>query len=101
MSTAAYVEVDAKLKGEAEKVLDKIGLSFTQAVDLFTRQIVLHHAFPVELEAKKSKPLCLDDMTEEDFIAEFAKGMDDIKNGRCYTSEEMQERIEKRYGINF
>ena len=42
MSTeTAYVAVEPEIKRRAEEILDKIGMSYSMAVDLFTRQIVL------------------------------------------------------------
>ncbi|MBQ7592870.1 MAG: type II toxin-antitoxin system RelB/DinJ family antitoxin [Synergistaceae bacterium] len=101
MSTAAIVEVDAKLKSEAEKILDKIGLSFTQAVDLFTRQIVLRRAFPVELDTRESKPLCLEGLTEDELDAEIQRGIDDIKAGRTVSAEAVRKEMAERYGFKF
>lgn len=66
MSTeTAYVEVEPEIKRRAEEILGKIGMSYSMAVDLFTRQIVLRRAFPIELKLPESKPLRLESMTAE------------------------------------
>lgn len=104
MSTAAskfYIEVEPNLMKQAEEILGVIGMTFSQAVNLFTRQIVLHKSFPVKLSLPADKPLCLEDMTDEEIVSEFEKGMEDIKAGRFYTSEEMRERLAENYGIKF
>ncbi|HEX8199055.1 MAG TPA: type II toxin-antitoxin system RelB/DinJ family antitoxin, partial [Isosphaeraceae bacterium] len=38
--------VEPKLKAEAEKVLEELGLSATAAITLFYRQVVLHGGLP-------------------------------------------------------
>lgn len=51
------VRVDPKLKKQAEKVLKELGLSVSDAIRLFLRQVVLHRGLPFEMrvgsEAKK------------------------------------------------
>lgn len=104
MSTAAakfYVEVEPALMQQAEEILGVIGMTFSQAVNLFVKQMVLHREFPVKLSVPADKTLYLEDMTDEEVVSEFEKGMEDIKAGRCYTSEEMMGRLTKHYGIKF
>lgn len=104
MNTAGvrtYIDMEPEVLEQAESILSKIGMTFSQAVKLFTKQIVLRRSFPVELNVPIEQPLCLDDMTDEEVISAFDKGMNNIKAGKYYTSEEMRERAEKRYGIAF
>ena len=99
MNTAAvrtYVDMEPELLRQAEGVLGKIGLTFSQAVNLFTRQIVLRRSFPVELNVPEEMPLLhMDALTEEELIAAFEKGMEDIAAGRCHTSGEVRKMMEE------
>jgi len=38
------------LKEEAEHVFDELGLNQTEAINLFYRQVVLHHGLPFEVK---------------------------------------------------
>ncbi len=100
MSTAemSYVEVEPEIKRRAEEILSKIGMSYSMAVDLFTRQIILRRAFPVELNVPVSKPLCLDSMTENEIDAAIQEGTDALEAGRVYTLEEARKIMESEYG---
>ncbi|MBR4196705.1 MAG: type II toxin-antitoxin system RelB/DinJ family antitoxin [Synergistaceae bacterium] len=100
MSTAeiSYVEVEPEIKRKAEEILRKIGMSYTMAVDLFTRQIILRRAFPVELNAPINKPLCLGNMTEDEIDSAIQEGIDALETGRVYTLEEARKIIEAEYG---
>jgi DNA-damage-inducible protein J len=42
--------VDEDTKHQAETVLDSIGLSMSEAIRLFTKQIALRNEFPLELK---------------------------------------------------
>ena len=102
MSTGtAYVEVEPEIKRRAEEILDKIGMSYSMAVDLFTRQIVLRRAFPIELNVPERKPLCLESMTEDEIDAAIQEGLDDLEAGRTIPLEKVREEMSKRYGFNF
>jgi DNA-damage-inducible protein J len=46
----ARARMDADLKEKAEEVLAECGLSATQGINLFYRQIVLHHGLPFEVK---------------------------------------------------
>ena len=100
MTTAeiSYVEVEPEIKRKAEEILRKIGMSYTMAVDLFTRQIILRRAFPVELNAPINKPLCLGNMTEDEIDSAIQEGIDALETGRVYTLEEARTIIEAEYG---
>ena len=100
MTTAeiSYVEVEPEIKRKAEEILRKIGMSYTMAVDLFTRQIILRRAFPVELNAPINKPLCLGNMTEDEIDSAIQEGIDALETGKVYTLEEARKIIEAEYG---
>ena len=42
--------IDEDTKHQAETVLDSIGLSMSEAIRLFTKQIALRNEFPLELK---------------------------------------------------
>ena len=51
MAKNAYINarVDKRVKTRAQKVLDKVGISTTDAINLFLHQIVLHEGLPFEV----------------------------------------------------
>ncbi len=101
MNTAlsTVVEIEPELRAQAESVLDKIGLSFSQAVNLFTRQIVIRKSFPVELKLEEpvKKTLCIEGMTEEELDAVIQEGIDDAEAGRTSPFSEFKEEMEKSW----
>jgi len=45
----ARARMDAELKDEAEGILAECGLNATQGINLFYRQVVLHHGLPFDV----------------------------------------------------
>lgn len=71
--------IDKELKEEAEKILERVGLSKTQAIQLFYRQICLTNGlpFPVRIPDPKTK-----------------KAIDDLENGRGNQSKNIDSLLE-------
>ena len=44
-------------------------------------------------------PIYMSSLTKEKFDAEMEKGIDDIRNGRTFTAEEVRAEMEKDFGI--
>jgi DNA-damage-inducible protein J len=51
----ARARMDADLKEEAEAILAECGLSATQGINLFYRQIVLQHGLPFEVKVPNAE----------------------------------------------
>ncbi len=45
-STLITARIDPELKQETEKVFDELGLSMTQAITLFFKQVKMHQGLP-------------------------------------------------------
>jgi len=93
MSTVT-LEIDPKLFRQAESVLDSIGMKYSDAVNLFTRQIVIRNALPLELKGDNRPPIpCINDLTDEEIFMLFEEGVESIKAGHYYTSEQVNRII--------
>lgn len=51
----------------------------------------------IEPTLNDDKPLFLLEMTQEEFISEMLKGVEDFENGRTLTIQELQEELEKEF----
>ena len=47
-----------------------------------------------EVKMPSKKPLVYEDLSEEEFDREILKAIDDLGNGRTYTSEEVEKELE-------
>ncbi len=99
MSTV--IQIEPELMKQAEDVLGKIGMTFSQAVNLFTRQIVLRRSFPIELNVPDDVPVSLESMTDEEIDAFIQEGIDDAEAGRTVSAEAVRREMAKEYGFKF
>ena len=53
-SEVVHARVDSKVKMESEKILNSIGISISQAFDLFLRQVSLKKGIPFKLDNKEN-----------------------------------------------
>ena len=87
MSKTSYItaRVEPKLKASAGKVLSRLGVSTTDAVTMFLRQVVLHRGLPFEVR--------LPDAETRKAIAELEAGGGERFNG---TTKEFFDRARAR-----
>ena len=94
-----FVRVEPKTKEQAETILNSLGLSMSSAVDLFLKQVVIQKGIPFDIKLEPKYPPCIDDLTKEEIDALLQESMDDIKEGRVYSNEQVKAILKKTYGI--
>lgn len=82
-----HIRVEPKVKQKAEKTLNELGLSITEAVNVFLNQVILNEGIPFEIKKPK-------------YNKETIKAMEDSKKGidvsRTFDSvDEMFEELDK------
>ncbi len=50
MTTTIQARIDARSKEQAKEILDFLGLSMSEAITLYFRQIILRRGIPFEIE---------------------------------------------------
>lgn len=90
MNTVAInVRVDKKTKDEASQILEGLGLSLSNAINMFLKQITFRDGLPFAVEYPKPK-------TELEEAIEEAKQLENDPNAKRYTNmEEMWADLEK------
>ena len=97
LEEGTFVRVEPEKKRQAENILRKRGMTYYEAVNFFTNEIILRNDLPAFEKPEKLPLPCLEDMSEEELIAEFEKGMEDIEAGKCRTVEEVRASMEEHY----
>lgn len=82
-----HVRVEPTVKQRAEKTLNDLGLSITEAINVFLNQVILNDGIPFEIRKPK-------------FNKETIEAMEDVKNERNLSktfdsAEEMFKELEK------
>lgn len=94
-----FARVEPEIKEQAEQVLEQLGIPMSNAIGMFLRQVVMQRGIPFEMKLPASKPLAIDSLTKEQFDEEMQKGMDDIKAGRVYSADAVEDEMKRIYGI--
>lgn len=94
-----FVRVEPNTKEEAEIILNQLGLSMSNAVDMFLKQVVIQRGIPFEIKLSNRKPLIYDELTKEELSKELQKGLADIENGNVLTKDEVLENLHKTYNL--
>jgi len=94
-----FTRVEPELKEQAELVLEQLGISMSNAIGLFLRQVVLQRGIPFELKLPQIQPLSVNMLTEEQFNAAIEEGLADLTAGRVVSAESVAERMRRDCGI--
>jgi DNA-damage-inducible protein J len=71
-SAAITVRLDPKLKTDAQAVFDELGLTTTQAISLFLKQVSLRKGMPFAVEVPNEETLqAMDDVTNQRSLKTF------------------------------
>ena len=83
-TTTIHVRIDEDVKRDAEVMLDKLGMNFSTAVNMFFRQLIMDEAFPFHPKIKRRR------LT----TAERLKGYEgDYKAEECNTGEPVGQEV--------
>ncbi len=97
-SSNLYVRIEPDVKEQAEKVFDSLGISMSNAVGLFLKQVVINQAIPFELKLAPAKINSFYTITELEFNAELEKGYADYLAGKGRPTKDVFADIRK--GLN-
>ena len=86
-----FARVEPEIKEQAERVLEQLGIPMSNAVSMFLRQVVLQRGIPFEMKLPADRPLIIGNLSDEQFEIEMKKGLEDIRNERIYTADEIEE----------
>lgn len=91
------VRIEAPLKDEAEAILETLGLSRSQAITLFYKQIVLQKGLPFDIKVPGIPDFS--SLSDEEILIEIQKGIDDIASGKARSAKEVFEHISEELKI--
>ncbi len=82
-----HIRIDPSVKEKAEKTLKDLGLSITDAINVFLNQVILNDGIPFEIKKPK-------------YDKETIQSMEDVKNGKNLSKsfdsvDEMFEELDK------
>ena len=97
-SSHVYARIEPDLKEQAEGILAALGISASNAITMFYKQIVLRKGLPFDVKLPEH-PLDVSRMTEAQLDAELAQGCADAKAGRTIPMEQAFANVRKESGV--
>ena len=90
-----YARIEPDVKEEAEQILSSLGISVSNAINMFYKQIILQKGIPFELKLPINHPLNVQAMTTEQLNTELEKGYTDMLEGRTENAKVVFDKIRK------
>lgn len=97
-TATVYARIDPALKSEVESILSQLGITPSSLIQMLYSEIKLTKKVPLSLSIPKKEPVYLNELTEEEFDAEMAKGIDDVKNCRTISMDDFDRYIQEKLG---
>ena len=97
-TTKINVTIQSEIKEEAEAILKALGMTPSIAIQMFYRQIIMHHGLPFKMKIHHA-PFSYEDLTEEQLNTEIAKGLKDVLDGNVEPEEKVFEDLFKDYQL--
>ncbi len=61
------VKVKNDIKTRAEIVLDRLGISMSDAIAVFLKQVIAHNGLPFDVKVLLNEPISILNLNEDDF----------------------------------
>ena len=91
MESTFQVRMDSELKAQVEALYRSLGTSFAEAVRIFAQQSLRDGGMPFRPTLKT-----WDEMTAQEISAKLAKSEADIREGRVFSQEDVDARMQER-----
>lgn len=98
-SANLYARIEPDLKEQAEGILSSLGISTSNAITMFYKQIVLQRGLPFDVKLPAKQPVDVSTLTEQELNAELEKGYADIAHGRVKAAEDVFADLRKNYSL--
>ena len=92
-SSNVTARVEPEIKAEAEAILEQLGISASNGINMFYRQIILWRGLPFRPYIPNNSPLSLDEMTKEEFDAKMARGIKEANSGEGVPSDDFFDSL--------
>lgn len=93
-SANIIARVEPEVKARSEAVLNNIGLSMSDAINLFCKQIIIQNGIPFSLKSEVPPSLDATSWAEEEIVAKVKKGMEDTKKANTRPAKEVFKELE-------
>lgn len=98
-TASILVHVEPEVKEEADAILNQLGITMSGAINLYLKQIVQCKGIPFDLKLPENPLPNFFDMTDEEQEQFLQKTINDIKDGKTVSWEDLKKEFEEDFGI--
>ncbi len=92
-----HIRINENVKANAEETLSLLGISISEAVNMFLCQVNLTGGLPFEVKLPAPERVIV--RNKEELASKLAEAEEDVRAGRVYPAEEAFDRLRGKYGI--
>ena len=92
-----HIRVNSAVKDGAEAALEALGVSISEAINIFLCQVDLVGGIPFEVKLPAPKRVIV--KNEDELIAKLNASREDIEEGRISSADEVNSRLEAKYAL--
>ncbi|MDE6709804.1 MAG: type II toxin-antitoxin system RelB/DinJ family antitoxin [Oscillospiraceae bacterium] len=92
-----HIRVNENVKATAEETLSMLGVSISEAVNMFLCQVNLTGGLPFEVKLPAPERVIV--RNKEELASKLAEAEEDVRAGRVYPADEAIDRLRGKYGI--
>ena len=98
-SANLYARIEPDVKEQAESILSALGITASNAINMFYKQIILQKGLPFDVKLPAKKPVAMGALAREELDAVLEKGYADMLAGRTEPAEKVFADIRRDYGL--
>lgn len=92
-----HIRVNENVKHNAEETLDMLGLSISEAVNMFLCQVGLTGGLPFDVKLPAPERVIV--RSKEELYQKLNEAEEDIRSGNTYTVDEVFNGLRGKYGL--
>ena len=98
-NAAIFVRIDSNVKYEAERIMKQLGVTPSSLITMLYHNVILSRGIPFDVHLPVREPIAIGDMTDEEVMELLQEGIDDVKNGRVHSVDEVEKTIKELHGF--
>ena len=93
-SSNVAARVEPEIKAKAEAILENLGISASNGINMFYRQIILWNGLPFRPSIPTVQhPVSLEEMTKDEFDAKMERGLAQARAGEGVSADEFFDSL--------
>lgn len=98
-SANLYARIEPEVKEQAEGILSALGITASNAINMFYKQIILQRGLPFEVKMPSTHLVDVSTLSEAQVNEELEKGYVDMQAGRTRAASDVFADIRKDYNL--